>query len=327
MPSVHAATEPVPLGRRHRLLFGIAVAGLLAYVLVAVLVAVRQAPALRPDPQDVALALLLSFASFGLRFQRWTVLLGVLGHRLPAGRHFLAYLSGFALTTTPGKAGEALRGYFLQREGVPFADSVAAFLAERLMDVLALCLLALLLTALAPSLLPAALALAALSLAGALVVTGPRFAGALGDHGLRRGGRLGRLATRVAAVLGHSGRMLAPSRLIAGTVTGLLAWGGQGLGLYLLGVGAGVEWTPGLAIGIYAAGLLASLLVFFLPGGIGGTELALVGLLSLAGVGTALALPLVLLSQLANLWFAVLLGLAAVALLGLRAPANGSATP
>jgi len=111
-----------------------------------------------------------------------------------------------------------------------------------------------------------------------------------------------------------------PLRLLGGIGIGTLAWGAQGLGLFFLGQAAGIIWGPGLALGIYAAGLLASLLVFFMPGGLGGTELAMVGLLKLAGTSAAAAVPLTLLSQLVNLWFAVLLGLAAALFLSFRPP-------
>lgn len=50
----------------------------------------------------------------------------------------LIYFSGFALTTTPGKAGELLRGVFLERRGMPFSSSIAALLSERLSDMIAI---------------------------------------------------------------------------------------------------------------------------------------------------------------------------------------------
>lgn len=46
----------------------------------------------------------------------------------------------FALTTTPDKAGEAIRSLYLQKSfKVPLSHSFAAFFAERFVDLLAYC--------------------------------------------------------------------------------------------------------------------------------------------------------------------------------------------
>src|SRR5260221_10184223 len=98
-------------------------------------------------------AALLGFSllNYALRAVRWRFFLSRLGHRLPWGRCTINYVAGFALTTTPGKAGETIRSILLKREfALPVADSLAAFFAERFSDVLAL----LLLSALALSFLP-----------------------------------------------------------------------------------------------------------------------------------------------------------------------------
>jgi len=314
---------PTVMDRRRRMvLFGMAGLGLVAYLLlVGAYSAWQTGPALLSwNHPAIAAALALSLLSFVLRFWRWSGLMRALGHRLPVWRHFLCYLSGFALTTTPGKAGEALRGFYLRRHGVAFHDSVAAFIAERLMDVMALCLLGALLVAQQPQLALAAGLLAMLCVASGVLFTRPRFTQWLSRFFQARQGRLATLGLKLAALLERSSQLLSPLRLLGGIGIGSLAWGAQGLGLFFLGQAAGIIWGPGLALGIYAAGLLASLLVFFMPGGLGGTELAMVGLLKLAGTSAAVAVPLTLLSQLVNLWFAVLLGLAAALFLSFRPP-------
>jgi hypothetical protein len=53
------------------------------------------------------------------------------------------YLSGFALTTTPGKAGEMFRALLLRRLGVSVPTAFAAFISERLSDLIAVLLLTL----------------------------------------------------------------------------------------------------------------------------------------------------------------------------------------
>src|SRR5690606_18426818 len=80
--------------------------------------------------------------SYALRFLRWHLLLTHLGHRIPPGRQALLYLAGFGLAMTPGKLGETVRSAYLVPLGVPVGHSLAAFLTERLVDVLLVCLLA-----------------------------------------------------------------------------------------------------------------------------------------------------------------------------------------
>lgn len=62
----------------------------------------------------IAAALSLSLANYGLRFIRWQLYLEAMGRPVPWRPSLKIYLAGFALTTTPGKAGEALRGVLLQ---------------------------------------------------------------------------------------------------------------------------------------------------------------------------------------------------------------------
>jgi hypothetical protein len=83
----------------------------------------------------------LSLASYALRFLRWHWLLRRAGHAVPLGQGWLAYLSGFALTATPGKLGELLRIRYLAPRGVPPATVLAAFVFERATDLVTLVLL------------------------------------------------------------------------------------------------------------------------------------------------------------------------------------------
>ena len=84
----------------------------------------------------LAALLLLSLVNYALRLARWHRYLGPSAGSVPLFEHGLIYLAGFALTTTPGKAGETLRTAYLFRYGIGAARSVGAFVAERLSDVL-----------------------------------------------------------------------------------------------------------------------------------------------------------------------------------------------
>ncbi|WP_293396545.1 lysylphosphatidylglycerol synthase domain-containing protein, partial [Nevskia sp.] len=138
-----AATRPARL--RRPLLIAIAGLGVAAY-LAAALIADTQtlASALRGlGFSGLGLVLGASLLNYALRFQRWSRYLVLLGHRLPPGPHRLIYIAGFAFTVSPGKAGEAVRSLYLHdRHQVPYADSMATLFVERLLDVLAIAVLA-----------------------------------------------------------------------------------------------------------------------------------------------------------------------------------------
>src|SRR5690606_6097435 len=91
----------------------------------------------------IFIALLMSSANYGLRFLRWQSYLRAVDHPIDWKPSLQIYLAGFALTTTPGKAGEALRGVLLKPLGVPYPQSFAAFFSERLSDLFGVVLLSL----------------------------------------------------------------------------------------------------------------------------------------------------------------------------------------
>ena len=102
--------------------------------------------------------------------------------------------------------------------------------------------------------------------------------------------------------------LLQPRILMQATVIGAVAWSLEGVSLWLLLRGMGIEGIGigGATIAHTAAGLLGALTL--LPGGLGSTEAGTVGLLALQGVGVAAATPATLLIRLMTLWFATALG-------------------
>ncbi len=271
----------------------------------------------------------LSLLNYGLRFQRWTLFLAALGHRLPAGRHLLVYLSGFAFTVSPAKAGEAVRALYLREQGVRYSESMAALFLERLLDLLAVTLLACLVLIDRLSYWPLLAGAAAVMIAVLLLIGQPVLPRWLERWAARyNGGRIALTLNGAANLLRSSRRMLKPRLLLGGLVLGVTAWAAEGLGFHLICIG--LQFDPGAmsAIGIYSVAALAGGLAFFLPGGIGGMEVVMTGLLVARGATLPVALIATLLCRLATLWFAVLIGLVAAAMLEGRArPVNVASVP
>ena len=258
------------------------------------------------------LVLALSGANYAVRFERWRTFLSRLGHELPFGRHLLYYLSGFAFTVSPAKAGEAVRSLYLRGYGVTYSQSIAALFVERLQDLLAMVLLASLIVSDRPAYRPLVVGALILVLAlvwAATIKTLPAILERL--SGRFQSARIVRLLSAIANLLRSSRALLQPRLLLLGTVAGMVSWGAEGLGFYLICQGLHVEVPLLSAIGIYALAVLAGSAAFFLPAGLGGMELVMTTLLVAQGAPLRAALVATLLCRIATLWFAVLIGMAA----------------
>jgi len=91
------------------------------------------------------LACLLAAANYGIRFVRWQFYLRKVGVTNVSARDSLqVFLAGFALTITPGKLGEAVKAVLLRAShSIPMAKTAPIVIAERITDLVALLLLAL----------------------------------------------------------------------------------------------------------------------------------------------------------------------------------------
>lgn len=256
----------------------------------------------------------LSLFNYGVRFIRWHGYLRWLGHTLPIGRHLLIYISGFALTTTPGKAGEAVRGVYLARRSVPYAHTVAAIFAERLLDLLSIAVLSLL--AIVSFTGYAYWVIAPLAVIAAMLWIMHRRS--LLEVAQRRVENPQSVVTRVLQMFVHAWErayvLLSWKSLLGGLVLGCLAWAAEGVSVYLIAGKLGLAVALPLAIGIYAVSMLIGALSF-VPGGLGSTEAAMALLLKLSGMAAGTALSVTLIARIATLWFAVVLGLACLGVL------------
>ncbi|QPN70355.1 flippase-like domain-containing protein [Synechococcus sp. CBW1108] len=268
-------------------------------------------PLLRSLWPQIALGLLLVLLGYGIRFGRWRLLLQALNQNPPVRADARIWMGSFAFTATPGKSGEAVRSLLLKQEwGVPMAPTLMALVVERLTDGTAVLLLLLinlplLLRWQVPLAVPIGIGLAML-LAGWLVLGTPWAKCQL--KGIAH-----RLLPRKLASAGGEGlaamrRLLQPALILQATVVGALAWSLEGVSLWLLLRGMGIEAVGigGATIAHTAAGLLGALTL--LPGGLGSTEAGTVGMLALQGVALAAATPATLLIRLMTLWFATFLG-------------------
>lgn len=252
----------------------------------------------------------LSLASYLARFLRWQYFLAALGHSIPVARGLEIYLSGFALTITPGKAGETIRSVYLRPYGVSYPDSIGVFIAERLLDLIVVGLLACLAVLAFPQHRSWTLGAVFMCAAAALLLRS-RMLSFLVSRVARQ--RLGKHAADGI----HAVRFaLSGKRLAAALPLSVLAWGCQGFSLYLVVRSLGYDMSAMSVIPIYCLSILAGA-ASFIPGGLGATEAAIALLLAAAGVSGSDALTASLVSRGLTLWLAVGIGVAAMSKIAL----------
>jgi uncharacterized protein (TIRG00374 family) len=270
---------------------------------------------LRPITWLIIIA--LSLGNYALRFGRWHFYIVKLsGIRVPLWEHWLIYLAGFSLTTTPGKAGEVLRSLYLVRDGVRYTDSIGAWFVERVVDLITILLLALLAVSYFNN---DDANVAALVVGIVIVCILPVLHSPLPAWLLERTARgfpsTRALTSRVKELLAQSALLLRNKYLLSGLMVGLLAWFLEGVGFYLVLRDLSVESGLLLAVGIYGIGVLIGALSF-IPGGLGSTEAAMLIFLHVIGADTASAVAATLICRIVTLWLAVFLGILAAVFLG-----------
>lgn len=256
------------------------------------------------------MVLALSLANYLLRFWRWQWYMHELsGVTVPRWRHLLIYFSGFALTTTPGKAGEIIRSLYLKPQGIGISHSVSGLFVERLIDLIAITLLSV--YALASygneaMQVAAAIVVSMVFIALPLLHFRPLWLG-VERLSYRLPSVLRSVVLKLCHLVQDSARILKNRHLYGGLVIGVVAWFAEGFGFYILLQSLDAQLSMPMAVGVYSTGMLAGALSF-MPGGLGGAEAAMAWLLVTLGTQQSIAIVATVVCRIATLWFAVALG-------------------
>jgi uncharacterized membrane protein YbhN (UPF0104 family) len=287
------------------------------FVAVALLLAVAAlligADSLLRDLQTLGASFLLLFAALmlwqvGCRFLRWFFLARALGVALLPREALLYYGAGLGMTLTPGRIGETLRLWFIhKRLGIPYRRLAALYAGDRIADAAAYLVM-----------LAAASAVAA---QGVTVGWGPLLVlvviiGGIVHPGLVLG-LLGfgyRVARRgrptllwLRRVVRNTATLFRPAVFLPALAIGFIGWCAAPLVLSLALSRMGVDLDLMGAAAIYAASALTGGATM-LPGGLGGTEVAMVGLLVAAGVPLDAAVSATVATRITFLWLPVTVG-------------------
>ncbi len=318
MSSTNNCPSPTGLGgftRRHRdvLLLG----GLFALVIIGLAGlaaatgwAETMAQLKKLTGLQIAALLALSLVNYGFRGLRWHLFARRLG--LPTGlvqdlRHFLG---GFAMSVTPGRVGELIRMRWLRREtGWAVERTAPMVLMDRASDLVAMSLILALAISLSATGIAGAVPVTLLALIAAYVATRPNLMAGLAHWSYRITGLAPRLFARIRAAARSLARFSDARTLAFAAALGLIGWMAEGYAFYVLLMWMGADVGLWAAIAIFVFSSLAGGLTGA-PGGVGGAEAAMIGLLMTQHVPLEMSLPATLIIRVTTLWFAIGIGLA-----------------
>lgn len=301
-----------------RAIRGIAISALLSALVYAVLAGLTDVQLMVAalqglDGSTIALMVALTLGCYLLRAVRWGYLMRLMDAPMRARDAVYVQLSGMTMTVTPGKVGEVLKGY-LAREivGLPMARGVTLVFTERLTDVVAVVALSTGAVGLfADTALGVGIAAGALVVGIALLTS--RRVHAIALRMAEKQPWLAQHAGHAQAVSDTLQTTLALRALVISTLISAVAWGLEGVALWVCVSAMGFnELTVLATVAVYAIATLIGAFTF-LPGGIGLTEASMVGLLIAAGMASADASAATLLIRVVTMWFGVALGWATLA--------------
>jgi uncharacterized protein (TIRG00374 family) len=293
---------------------------------VAAGVAIYVAFSIWADARSVGRALadfhwLIALAALGLaslnylvRFGRWHYYLKVLGLKVPVGHSLLVFLGGFSLTVTPGKLGEVVKAFLLREShGIPAARTAPIVIAERFTDLVGLLLLACV-GIFSFKADPRFLIVAAILIGFGLLVVSVE---SIAAFFLRLSSHVPfvcKVTPKLEEAYRTTAELLRPRPLILGVLLSVVSWFFECTAFWAVVHGfAGASVDIQAATFIYASMTVAGALSF-LPGGLGVTEagmLAMLGQLA-TGCNRSVAAAATFVTRLCTLWFAVLVGVAAL---------------
>jgi uncharacterized protein (TIRG00374 family) len=258
--------------------------------------------------RDIWIILLASaLLNYIFRGYRWHFFAENLNMYIPLPRLALYYACGFALVTTPGKIGTALRLWLIKKHhDYSYSRTASMMVMDQLTDLIAMILLAVVglftfhyvgialflaigfLCAVIILLYRPSLIFLLLDKANK-IMNQPKFFNAIGD------------------IVINTKSLLSPSLFSFTTILAIAGWSVSSFSFYLLLQHLGADVNILTAFFIFnCASVLGALSM--LPGGIGSAEIIMVGLLISVGVPNDIAIVSTAVIRVVTLWFAVGIG-------------------
>ena len=261
---------------------------------------------------QLPLLMLLALLSYGLRYVRWYWLLKCSGHPGPVLSGWWAYLSGFALTATPGKVGELLRFRYFGRLGVSADRVMSAFVFERALDLAVVFALATLFIADLHMFWHAFFFLSWFIIFLIVIVFHPEILRPLSIFCAQKQWiRLSRFFEFLINVLQGCRTWLKPWPMVLSLMIGVAAWSLTSFAFVNLLDRLNIQMPWLAAFSTYPTAMLAGA-ASMLPGGVGSTEAAIVLQLKWHDIDTSAGILVAVVIRLGTMWFSVFCGFIAI---------------
>lgn len=259
--------------------------------------------------------LLLSLGNYIARYFKWEYYTNILQIPLKRKLNFSIFLSSFIMSITPGKIGEVFKSYLVKEQvGTPISKSAPIVIAERITDFLSLILLSIfgaitfgygtdLIIGVAIVFLLIIILLSSRKLSLRIITFFEKF------HSISKASH--RIHTAYESIY----QMISIKALSVAILISVIAWSFECIGFYIVINSFGIENL--LHINIFVATFIygfATIVgaITMLPGGLGATDASITGLLVILQIPKNISVASTLIIRIATLWFAVIVGIAAV---------------
>jgi uncharacterized protein (TIRG00374 family) len=259
--------------------------------------------------------LILSLCNYGARFLKWEYYTGILNIRLERKMSFVIFLSSFIMSVTPGKIGEVFKSYLLKEQyGTPVSKSAPIVIAERITDFLSLVLLSIIGALMLGYGTDLIVGFGIFFIILVSLISSKKISYAVIGI-LEKFRFISKVSHKLHTAYDSIYQMVRFKELIVTVVLSIFAWAFECFSFYLVvngfGTGSTIHVDIFIATFVYGFATLAGAATM-LPGGLGATDASITGLLVVLSIPKNIAVASTLIVRSATLWFAVIVGIAAV---------------
>jgi uncharacterized protein (TIRG00374 family) len=258
--------------------------------------------------------LVLVFVLFGylMRFIKWHLYMKELDINISVKDSARIFFSGLAMAVTPGKFGEVLKSYLLNKvNGTDFFMSAPTVIAERVTDMLAMLFIA----SFGVSMFGVGklvMVIGTIIIITFLIIVSYRPIALKIIDTIIKVSILKPIGVKLKVLYESTYVLLKWKVILKAFIISVISWGAECLGLYLIFRGYHI------ALGFVTAAFVFSLSsvaggISMLPGGLGVTEGSMLGLLLVLGVDKTSSTGITLLARFGTLWFGVAVGMLTLA--------------
>ena len=259
--------------------------------------------------------LVLSFCNYVSRFYKWEYYTKVLKIDIERKMSFIIFLSSFIMSVTPGKIGEVFKSYLLKEQyGIPISRSAPIVFAERITDFLSLVLLSITGALIFGYGTTIIIGFGIFFIVLVFIISSKNISHSIIEF-FEKFKFVSRVSHKVHTAYDSIYRMVRFKELIVTIILSIIAWGFECLSFYLIINGFGMESFAHIntfvATFVYGFATIVGAATM-LPGGLGATDASIAGLLVLLNIPKNISVASTLIIRAATLWFAVIVGIAAV---------------